>query len=119
MLLKQYSSGVEILSVDEDKLRKKIKEIVQEIKAEHTEVKEVILFGSFSKGDFTPYSDIDIAIVIDKTDKKFIERNDDFIDYFIDIPFDVNLVIYTSDEFLGFKRSKNKLIGEIIEGIRC
>lgn len=97
---------------------KRLKEITNAIKLKHSEIKEIILFGSFFKRDYTPRSDIDIAIVIDKTDKKFIERADEFIDYFTELPFDVNLVVYTSEEITKMTKSKNHFIREIMNGIR-
>ncbi len=36
-------------------------------------VKEIILFGSHARGDFTAGSDYDFLIVLDKRDKKFQE----------------------------------------------
>lgn len=118
MLQRQYLDGVRILSVDENSLRESLKKISVRIKAEHPEVNEIILFGSFSKKDYTPYSDIDIAIIVDKTDKRFIERPDDYIDYFIDIPFDTNLVVYSREEIDRMVMSGNSLAIEIKKGIR-
>lgn len=118
MLQRQYLDGVEILSVDEKKIIKKLKEIAEEIKLKHSGIKEIILFGSFSKKEYTPQSDIDIAIVIDKTEKKFIERADEFIDYFSEIPLDVNLIVYTFEEIDKMAKSENYFIREIMDGIR-
>lgn len=119
MLLKQSLHGVEILSIDEEKIRALLKGISKKIKAKHNEVREVILFGSFSKKDFTPYSDIDIAIIVDETDKKFIKRADEFIDYFIEVPLDVNLIVYTAEEISKMVNAGNNFIKEIIiKGVR-
>ncbi len=118
MLQSQYLDGVKILSVDENSLRESLKKIADKIKAEHPKVKEIILFGSFSKRDFTPYSDMDLAIIVDKTDKKFIERSDDYLDYFTGFPFDANLVVYTSEEIDRMVRSGSSFAIEIKRGIR-
>lgn len=118
MLQRQFLDGVEILSVDANNIRKSLQGIAKRIKAEHPEVMEIILFGSFSKKDYTPYSDIDIAIIVDKSDKKFIERSDHFIDYFSEIPFDVNLIIYTSGEINQMVNDGNSFVIEIKKGVR-
>ncbi|MCS7287480.1 MAG: nucleotidyltransferase domain-containing protein, partial [Anaerolineae bacterium] len=34
------------------------------MRREHPRVREVVLFGSFARGDFTPRSDVDIAILL-------------------------------------------------------
>lgn len=118
MLQKQFLDGVEILSVDANSLKKSLQEIAARIKAEHPEVNEIILFGSFSKKDFTPYSDIDIAIIVNETDKKFIERVDDFVDYFTGLPFDVNIITYTSGEFEQMLKTGNSFVIEIRNGVK-
>lgn len=121
MLQRKSLDGVEILSVDISDLRELLKEISRGIKYEHPEVKEIILFGSFSKGNFTPYSDIDIALIVNDTDKRFIERQDEFIGYFKDIGFDTNIIVYTQKEIERMRREENKFIKEIEKGekINC
>ncbi len=116
MLLKQYSDGVEILSVNENQLREVLYEISSRIKTEHQEVKEIILFGSLIKKEFLPSSDIDIAIIVNKTDKKFIERLEEFLDYFSMIPFDINLVVYTMEEKEKMLQAKYRFVLEIVKG---
>lgn len=117
MLQKQYSDGVEILSIDKEQLKKMLQEISIKIKTDHPEVNEIILFGSFSKNEFTPWSDLDIAIIVEQTDKSFIKRLDDFLDYFLPFPLDVNLAIYTSKEKSKMLTEGNRFIREILKGI--
>lgn len=118
MLLKQYSDGVEILSVDEERLKKALMEISSKIKEDHPEVQEVILYGSFSKNEFTPRSDLDIAIILDQTEKPFLTRSDDFLEYFWSIPFDVNLVIYTKEEKEKMRAEDHRFLKEILNGTK-
>ncbi len=51
------------------KIAKKYKEIV----AEKLPLKAVYLYGSYSKGNYTEGSDIDIAVVVDKLNDNFFE----------------------------------------------
>lgn len=51
------------------KLAKKYKEMV----AEKLPLKAVYLYGSYSKGNYTEDSDIDIAIVVEKLNDNFFE----------------------------------------------
>lgn len=51
------------------KIAKKYKEIV----AEKLPLKAVYLYGSYSKGNYTEDSDIDIAVVVDKLNDNFFE----------------------------------------------
>lgn len=117
MLRKKFLNGVEILSVEIDKLRNSLKKIAEQIKRDNSSVTKLFLFGSFSKNSYTPYSDIDIAIILKNTKKRFLERQDEFIDYFKGFPFDVNLVIYTEDEFNTMRQELNSFILEIEKGI--
>ncbi len=117
MLQRQYFDGVEILSIELNSLMKILREISARIKVEHPEVNEIILFGSFSKNDFTPNSDIDIAIIVNETNKKFIERLDDYINYFAEIPLDSNLVVYTAGEIERMVKNGYSLAIEIKKGI--
>jgi len=116
MLRRKLLDGVEILSVDINKIKKDLKEIVLKIKRNHPEVVKIILFGSFAKNNYTPYSDIDIAIVVKKTSKNFVLRQDEFIDYFKHLDFDVNILVYTQDEIEKLKKEDNKFVKEILQG---
>lgn len=118
MLQKKFLNGVEILSVDKTGMVKALQDIAERIRQEPSGVKEIILFGSFSQDEFTPHSDIDIAIMLDKSDKKFIERSDEFIDYFSEMPFDVNLIVYTSGEVNKMVKEESIFIREILKGTR-
>jgi len=67
MLLKQSWDDGEILSVDENQLKTKLYEISARVKAERLEVKEIILFGSLTKNEFLPSSDIFIHEIMKGT----------------------------------------------------
>jgi len=118
VLQKRCLDGVEIISVDYSRLIEALKKISAGIKKDHPEVKEIILFGSFSKDEYTPESDIDIAIILEYSDRSFIERGDEFIEYFASLPFDVNLVVYTSREIEKMIKDNNSFIMEILKGKR-
>jgi predicted nucleotidyltransferase len=109
-------NGVEVLSVDLNKIRKSLENIASKIKTEHSQVIKIILFGSFVKNNFTPYSDIDIAIIVKDSSKNFLHRQDDFIDYFKHLKLDVNIVVYTQEELEKMKKTDNKFIKEILQG---
>ena len=56
-----------------------IKQIVKETTSElrkiyHTHLKDVILFGSYARGDFTDDSDIDLCILLDEMQSVVSER---------------------------------------------
>lgn len=116
MLVKKYLNGVRIYSINEERLMEKLKKIFKKIKKDKPEVKNIIVFGSFIKGNYTPFSDIDIAIILKESKKNFLERQDDFIDYFVNLPMDTNLLIYTEEEFKKLIEENNFFVKEILKG---
>jgi predicted nucleotidyltransferase len=67
------------------------------------DVERAYLFGSLARGTQSRRSDVDL-IVIEDTDKPFFDRYDDFTDLLLEMPFAVDLLIYTPDEWRGVSR---------------
>ncbi len=42
--------------------------------AEHPEVEEIVVFGSFAKGNYAPGSDVDVLIVLSHSDRACRDR---------------------------------------------
>ena len=78
------------------------------------DVEKVILIGSML-GKVHKSSDIDI-IVIKKTDKKFLDRLDEFYDH-LKPRVAVDILVYTPEEFEKMKRS-NQFIGHALKNGR-
>lgn len=64
----------------------------------------IILFGSVAKGTFTAYSDIDLCIIKDTSDKRKL-LTEMYIEINSNIPFD--LVLYTVEEWNKCVNDKN------------
>ena len=107
MLQRRSLGSVEILSVEYDAVINALLHASSAVKKEHPDVKQVLLFGSFARGDYTPFSDIDILIVIKETEINFLERKDTFVQYFKSIPFDVNILVYSSKEIESLLQKEN------------
>jgi len=110
MLRERFLNSVKITSVDTAKLRETLSEIASNLKAKHPEVKDLFLFGSFARGDYTPESDIDILIVCSNLNLPFLMRAEKFGDFFRNLPFDVNLLVYTEEELHRMQEEKNPFI---------
>ena len=117
MFARKYSDGVEIISIDKDRLLKILKDNTERIKKNDPKVDKILLYGSFIRENHTPNSDVDIAIIVNHTDKPFIMRQDDYITYFDTIPLDVNIIVYTKEEIQKLKREKNGFIREVLCGL--
>jgi len=67
-------SSVLVKSVDPAKVRRSVDEYARRLFAEHPEVEEVVVFGSFAKGNYAPGSDVDILIVLSDSARPFRDR---------------------------------------------
>jgi len=114
MLHEKSLGSVKIRSVDYDALMDTIKGNARTIKAQHPLVKNILLFGSFYKRNYTPESDVDIVIIVEATEAPFLQRRDIFIGFFQNIPFDVNILVYTEMEIKKMQKEGNDFINNII-----
>jgi len=110
----KYLDSVKILSVDYATLLKSLKNACAKIKKEYVDVKKILLFGSFSNRNYTPESDVDILVIVNQSDTPFLQRRDSFTDFFTDIPFDVNILVYTEDEINQMLKKGNLFIKGVI-----
>ncbi len=89
-------------------MNNKILELVEAIK-KHDNVEKIILFGSLARGDADKYSDIDI-VVIQKTDKRFIDR----LLEFVNLPVSCDILVYTPEEFQNMLEQGNYFIKKVV-----
>jgi len=75
----------------EDELEKIVPEIIK------LDVEKIILFGSMNTDNVHAMSDIDL-IIIKRTDKRFMDRLDEFYTN-VDSEVAVDMLVYTPDEF--------------------
>ena len=78
MLHEKSLGSVRIISVDHESLIHTLQKKSISIKAENPDIIKILLFGSFSKGNFLPESDIDILLIVKSTDIPFLERKESF-----------------------------------------
>lgn len=74
-----------------DKILKKYVEDVREIYGEN--LRTIILYGSYARGDFKPDSDIDLMILVDLSDDEIKRKGHVLSDLTFDYNFDNNLEI--------------------------
>ncbi|MCX7667428.1 MAG: nucleotidyltransferase domain-containing protein [Atribacterota bacterium] len=101
---------MKITSVDREKLYDALSTIVQNLKQRYPEIKDIFLFGSFARGDYTPESDIDLLIVCSHLETPFLFRSERFIEFFRPLPLDVNFLVYTEEEIHRMREEKNPFI---------
>ena len=97
----------------------KIKEVRTEFLHEIVssfEIDQIILFGSYARGDYHENSDIDL-IIIGSFQERFFERIGKILDL---SPSDLNIepLVYTKEEFNKMQQNENPFILTVIsEGI--
>ena len=74
---------------------------------------KVILFGSYARGDFDEFSDIDL-IVIKNTDQRFFQRLAE-VDAFMPRDVKADVFVYTPREFQTMIESGNPFIEQAIK----
>jgi len=84
-----------------EELERELKRIVGKLKKDK-DIKFILLFGSLARGDVDNTSDIDL-IVVKKTDKKFLDRLDEFYE---DVNVAMDVLVYTPEEFRRIKDRK-------------
>ena len=83
----------------EQTLEDLLQEITSSIKSKLPDSK-IILFGSYARGDYTKDSDLDICVLVPRLTNRRIEMELDALEMLRkDFPLDVELVLYTFDEF--------------------
>ncbi|MEO0158547.1 MAG: nucleotidyltransferase domain-containing protein [candidate division WOR-3 bacterium] len=73
----------------------------------------VVLIGSLAKGTYTPFSDIDLVIVVRESAEKPVDRIPRYIDP--SLPLDVEPLVFTVDEFIQTLRTKPLFRAEVTE----
>lgn len=114
MLQERSLGSVKILSVNIDRLRTSLKDAAVCLRKGDRAVEQILLFGSFARGDYTPLSDIDLMIIVKHTAEPFPTRRDRYIGYF-KLPFDLNILVYTVEEIEQMKARQNDFLATVLK----
>ena len=87
-------STVRVISPEKDKIDDFLKKYKKFLKKKN--VRKAFLFGSWAKGNYSPYSDLDILIIIDSCPKKMRDRIPDFLPQ--NAPVGIDVFVFTSRE---------------------
>ncbi len=90
----------------------RVERVIESIK--RYEPEKIIAFGSYVRGETDEYSDLDF-VVIKKTDKRFLERLIEvakLIDYDLG---QVDVFVYTPEEFQSMIASGNPFIEQVLK----
>ncbi len=78
-----------------------------------------IMVGSYARGDFNEWSDIDILIIVDRCDENPLRRYNDIIKVMAEMEEAIEPIIITKEEFKRGLEKRNPMIMEALRsGIR-
>ncbi len=92
-----------------------IKELIAELKQNQINLTNAVLFGSYAKGNYNEYSDIDVALISESfsgnrfLDKELIRK------YIVSINTDISPVPFRPEDFNKKNLFANQIIKEGIE----
>jgi predicted nucleotidyltransferase len=106
---KRSFGSVTIFSIDEAEVRRAVDEYAARLLASHPEIEEIVVFGSFAKGNYAPGSDVDIFILLSDSDKPIRDRIPGLLPG--DFPVAVDLFPYTREEVAA--RADSPFLAEV------
>ena len=96
-------------------IRKAVRDYAREIRSGHPEVRSIRWFGSWVRGDAGVGSDVDLCIIVDRSDKPRRDRVVDFLPRVF--PVGIDLFVYTSVEFDTLRTDHPSMRREIDRGL--
>ncbi|NPV58577.1 MAG: nucleotidyltransferase domain-containing protein [Actinobacteria bacterium] len=109
---RQSSPFVRIRYLDREAVREALAEYVGELSAGHPELERVVLFGSFARGDEVPSSDVDLLIVLDRSELPFLDRIPVFMPS--RFPVGVDVFPYTREELESMLEEGNGFVASAL-----
>jgi predicted nucleotidyltransferase len=95
-------SSVVIKSADKEKIVEAVRSYVSHLCASHPEIEKVIWFGSWINGIPTPGSDVDLCLILSKSNKRLRDRITDYLP--VGFPVGMDLFPYTREEFQALSK---------------
>ena len=80
-----------------DEVDRAVRRWAERVAREHPEVIRIGYFGSYARGDWGVGSDLDLVIVVERSERPFIYRAVDFP--YEKLPVPVDLLVYTLEEW--------------------
>ncbi|MGQ9630076.1 MAG: nucleotidyltransferase domain-containing protein [bacterium] len=93
---KSYGS-VKVFWLNRESSNRELVAIAQKLGDEDRNIKEIILFGSQAEDRATPFSDIDILILVEREDAPFGDRPLRYIDFFSGLGLDIDIFVYEEE----------------------
>jgi len=107
-------SSVVFRSIDTEQVKEAVQSYVARLRIQYPEVIKVVWFGSWVNGYPSPGSDVDLCLILSRSNKKPRDRISAYLP--LGFPTGVDLLIYTEDEFERLEQVSPSLYQAIISG---
>jgi uncharacterized protein len=104
------SPSVKVTFTNRKQILTALENLIQEWTQKHPELEQVILFGSHARRDFFPGSDVDVLLILEKSDQPFLKRIPKFLP--IQFPVDIDVFPYTRDEVQRMLKDPYSLVAQ-------
>jgi predicted nucleotidyltransferase len=101
---------------DPERIRKAVRSYAHDLRTTHREILSLRWFGSWIKGTASVGSDVDLCVIIDRSDKPRRERIPDFLPR--TFPVGIDLFIFTEGEFAKLATEHPSLFQVIENGVQ-
>jgi predicted nucleotidyltransferase len=103
---------VKVVFADKANVLRLLKDYVKNIKRTHPEVERVGYFGSYANDTYGPASDVDLLVILRRSDKRFLDRIPDYMPDNLCVSCDV--FPYTNEEIEKMKEDGNAWIRHVL-----
>ena len=99
--------------LNRERILREVDAVVEVLKSDRPDVKEIYLFGSFAQGVPTPKSDVDLLIIAEGSDAE------GFLAYFLFVSIPVDIYVMTPESFRKKKETGKGIVGAAVhKGLR-
>ncbi len=109
MRIKSYGS-VTVFEPEQESVNRELNRFVSALK-QKVEIRFVWLIGSYHRGDFGPFSDLDLVIGISASSERFLDRASRFYPEKFLVPMDI--FVYTDQEICEMEDSQHSFWNHI------
>jgi len=111
----ESSNFVKVFFADKEKVLRQLRDYVSDLKRKEPNVKKAGLFGSFATDTYGPASDVDLLLVLNHSDKRFIDRIPDYMPDNLSVGCDC--FPYTESEIQKMQSQNNPWICHILKEV--
>jgi predicted nucleotidyltransferase len=96
-------------------IRRAVRDHARDIRKGHPEVRSIRWFGSWVRGDATVGSDVDLCVIVERSDKQRRDRIPDFLP--LVFPVGIDIFVYTQAEFDALRTAHPSMWKAIDSGV--